>query len=605
MSRRGVIDAANPTACRVLELNPARRVAPVLSAYISPAHLSTFFRFVRALHSEHEDVQVKVELRTPRRGCWWALLDGRRIEGDPDASMVSVVDISEQERSAMRLRDSEARMRKLVESLPDAVFAIKRGVVVECNPAARRLVGLTDVLGQRFESFVTDEQRSLLAARLADHRSTQTEQYDLRLSTVSGEVKLIESTWLPISIDGEYAELCVARDRTEQRTREANAANQDRLATAGVLAAGVAHELNNPLTYVTMNLGELRRELQTDAELDRARMQEMAQSATEALDGARRMARIVSDLQSVAGVEETLGAVDLNAVVHRSLSLVGAQLRARTRVITNLGQLVPVVGDEGRLTQVTLNLVLNAIQAMGKAGGTVEISTFSTRDAVSLVVRDEGPGVPQKVRDQLFEPFVTTKDVGEGTGLGLYVCHRYVKACRGKIEARNRERGGAEFTVQLIPFEGRESRPSSRPHLRIEPTSPRRILIVDDEPLIRELVGRRLRELGEVVVADSVEAAVNHLEADSRFDAVLCDLLMPVEGGRILHDIIDSRFPDLMPALGFMTGGAVDTEDREFLTRQTPPLLAKPFDRFEVAEFIQERFAASSQYLLPFDADSA
>ncbi len=447
LNDRGVITAANLAACALLMIRPNRRVRPVMSAFVSPAEMRKFFAFLQQLEKSEIELRVRLEMRRPSGRQWWC-----DCVGKPDrdgTSLVSLVDISEQHRSTEELRISEERTRALIESLPDAVFVIQDGMVVEANQAAEQLVGQR-ALGVAFASFVGDQQRTLVKARLATRDCEQLERHELAFlpSPHDTRSRVIETTWLPITLGGQHATVCVARDRTLERESDALNARRDRLATAGVLAAGVAHELNNPLTYVTMNLNELVRELSGVPSNGPA----LKALAADARDGAQRMARIIGDLRGLASVEERQHPVDLNAVVERSLSLVAAHLRGRIEVVSDFGKLVPIRGNEGQLTQVVSNLLLNAVQAIGDAEGRIVVSTAASRDRVLLTVSDSGPGVPLEVADQLFEPFVTSKDVGEGTGLGLYVCARYVRACEGDISWRNRASGGAEFQIELKPW---------------------------------------------------------------------------------------------------------------------------------------------------------
>lgn len=591
LDTRGVVQAANPAACQLLKLAPHRPGSAVLSAYISPPDMAAFFQYVREVHASSDSRRRTLKMRRRDGLPRWLRLEGRRTQEGPESQiLVSLVDVSEIEEADQRLRDSEARMRTLLESLPDAVFVLRDGRVAECNPAGRALTG-RDPVGVAFAELLSAEQHSLLEARGAPATSScAPERHELRFQLPGGQIRTAETLWLPVSFAGSSAQLCVARDQTDQRQLEAKVANNDRLATVGVLAAGVAHELNNPLTYVMMNLREVIDGLEDRTPAD---PRELKVSAGEALDGAKRMARIVGDLHSLARVDDELGPVDINAIAERSLTLTSAHARSRAEVRVKLGNVVPVWGDAGRLTQVILNLILNALQALPPSAGCVTVSTAMTRDRVTVSVRDNGPGIARKVRERLFEPFVTTKEAGQGTGLGLYVCHRYVTECSGYIEVLSPPGGGAQFDVHLRKCPGAVER-AEEVEKTVNAAFPARILIVDDEPVIRGLLARRLSSLGEVIIADNADDALELIHSGTKVDAILCDLLMPGKGGRELYERLASERPEMLSRLGFMTGGAVDTGDRMFLETLEPPLLRKPFSKEELIEFVSRRLSESA-----------
>ncbi len=605
LNERGVITAANLAACALLELRLDRRVRPVMSAFLAPHEMARFFTFLQHLMKSPNELRLRLEMRCPGRRQWWCDLAGR-AQGD-GTILVSLSDVTEQHNGIETLRLSEERTRALLESLPDAVFVVQDGLIVEANAAAESLVDCAPI-GRPFASFVDAHQRSLVASRLASRQCEKLERHELTFVPVRGDLhtRIIETTWLPITVLGQHATVCVARDRTIERERNDRTAQHDRLATAGVLAAGVAHELNNPLTYMTMHLDELIEQLSSVDTTDAKNAADLAAIAVEARDGADRMAKIVGDLRGVASVEDRQRPVNLNAVVDRSLSLMAAHLRGRIEVVRDLGQLVPVRANEGQLTQVISNLLMNAAQAIGDTRGRIVVSTAASRDRVSLTVSDTGPGVPASVAPKLFEPFVTSKDVGEGTGLGLYVCNRFVRMCGGEISWRNLPEGGAEFRVDLmLAAEGTAGVERDEPSIEATSGEPLRILVVDDEPQIRTLVGRQLGSLGEVTLAAGAVEALQLLENGERYSVILCDLLMPELGGRGFYGEVRKRFAQQLPALCFMSGGAVQTADCEFVETMEPPLLAKPFSTRDLRTFVSRRAGSAARQASANDSPSA
>lgn len=587
---QGVVLALNTAAAEFLGITPTRRMTCVMSAFLAPGHATAFFQFLGRIVRTQQDQRCTIPIRSQGGAERVVQFDARR-EG-PSSTLLSLIDVSEREYALTRLRGSEQRMRSLLEALPDAVFVIDDGIVVHCNPAAYRIAARPPV-GRKFAALLEPGQCPVLSRSLGTPH--EAERHELCFTALDGSARTVETLWMPIEFEGRLAHLCVARDRTEQRRLEAKMAHADRLATVGVLAQGVAHELNNPLTFVTMNVRELVDVLESEKPIDTLMRDELAESAREAADGARRMARIVSDLQGLARVDDEPTSMDLNHVVERCLVLAKAQMRSRVHVHTSLGALPPVHGDEGRMTQVILNLLINAVQALPDRSGNIWVETrLDGRDAV-LEVRDDGPGFSPQVRDRVFEPFVTTKPVGDGTGLGLFVCHQYVTECGGTLEALDAPEGGARLRVKLqIASPKDAAKPAELPDEPAPKVTPR-LLIIDDEPIIRESLARKLAPGVEVEIAGSAEAGLELLRSGRPFDIILCDLMMPGQGGRWLYAALQEERPSAMRTFCVMTGGAVEREDALFLKECAPPLLRKPFSTADVATFVRTRLEASRQ----------
>lgn len=593
INARGIIEAANPTACELLGLNASRRGTPVLSAYVAPASLGPLFQFVREVHSTLSPVRATVRVRSTSYEEYDVQLDGRQLEG-MESAMVSMVDVTEQRRTIGRISENERRLRGLLETLPDAVFVVRDDIVLEANSAARRLVGM-DVVASSFSELLVEEQRELAANWPPRNLRRTAQRHELCFTASDGAHRVTDAMWSIGSLDGEPALVCVARDCTAQKRIDGNVAHRDRLATVGMLAAGVAHEINNPLTYITMNLAELAASLvRGRLEIDPQEAEEMASSAQDALDGARRIARIVGDLQGVSRVDDELGPVNVNAVVERVLNLMMPHTIQRAEMVARLGHVEPAIADDGRMVQVVLNLVMNAAQAVPSEGGRIEVSTAMTRDAIEIRVRDNGPGIAANMIHRLFEPFATTKDVGEGSGLGLYVCHRYVTACGGEIEALSPADGGAEFRIRLRP-----STAEAQAILEEEEDAPQRasiaagqsVLIVEDEPAIARSIAEALAVRCKVEVVDTARRAIDALKAqgDDPFSIILCDLALPGGSGREVYQYVQRYLPAQLESFGLMTGGAVDPLDSTFLETSSVPCLRKPFSLQELIDFASER----------------
>ncbi len=372
--------------------------------------------------------------------------------------------------------------------------------------------------------------------------------------------------------------VAIARDLRDRRRLEHQLVQAERLSAVGGLVAGVAHELNNPLTTVLgfselMLRAELRPELKRDVQFIH--------------QAAERCKRIVADLLSFARPAKGKPVPeDLNKLVQRVLALMGYTLRrAGVAVEPDLDaslRWVPL--DAHQIQQVLFNLLQNAVQAM--EGQTrprwIKVITRGHAEVVELRVADNGPGIAQEDLHRLFEPFFTTKEVGQGTGLGLSLAYSSVREHGGTIRARNVPGAGAEFIVRLpSPAEVVASAHVEEPHRPAAIDSARRrLLVVDDEEAVRELLRMTLVDLGfRVDLAPDGVAALRLLESnDFDYDAVLVDVRMPGLGGADLFRHIGERSPSLAGRVIFITGDTVSADTREFLDGAELQTVTKPFN---------------------------
>jgi signal transduction histidine kinase len=219
------------------------------------------------------------------------------------------------------------------------------------------------------------------------------------------------------------------------------------------LVAGVAHEINNPVTFIANSVAPLKRRLAKASEATPDAAAKILAEAGEIVDimanGAERAAAIVKDLRSFSRLDEaTRKSVDLHEGLEVSLRLLEHRWRERITVERDYGTLPPVDCDPGQMNQVFVNILANACDAL-EAGGTLTVTTRAEGDVVRVVIRDDGPGIPRDVQARIFDPFFTTKDVGGGTGLGLSISHGIVAAHQGRIEVESEPGRGATFTIVL------------------------------------------------------------------------------------------------------------------------------------------------------------
>ncbi|HVV49912.1 MAG TPA: response regulator [Polyangia bacterium] len=370
----------------------------------------------------------------------------------------------------------------------------------------------------------------------------------------------------------------------------------ERFAALGRLAASVGHEINNPLAYVSMNIDMAATDL--DRFLGRdftgaAASEELATMPTllrECRVGLDRIRDVVKDLQRLSRRSDVRREkFSINDLLDESLAMARNQVDHRARVQKEYADVAGVVGDRSALGQVLLNLVLNAAQAVpeGRAGeNVVTLRTYERNGHVQVEIGDTGAGISPQVLPHIFDPFYTTKPIGEGTGLGLAVSCRIVADHGGRIDVESELGRGSVFRV-VLPVAHRAAEP-----LLVESDEPEltpvraRVLIIDDVPAFGRSISRALEEHEVTVVARPDEAFARLTK--QTFDVILCDLMMPELGGRGVFERLRAEWPELTSRVIFMTGGAFTAESREFVERSPQAVLTKPFSLDELRRAIRD-----------------
>jgi PAS domain S-box-containing protein len=373
-------------------------------------------------------------------------------------------------------------------------------------------------------------------------------------------------------------------DMSEREEMRARLALADRMASVGTLAAGVAHEINNPLAYVIANLDYARQELTSPA------AGELPDALKEAREGAERVRIIVRDLKMFSRPDdERMELVDVRRAIDSAATMAWNEIRHRARLVKEYQPVPSVYCNEARLGQVFLNLLVNAAHAIPEgAADRNEIHVRTRLDArghIVIEVRDTGAGIPDEFRPRLFEPFFTTKPVGVGTGLGLSICHGIVTSLGGELRFESEVGKGTVFQVVLRPPEG-----ARRPKVAEKPVLPAgqrgRVLLVDDEQMVLNAVKRTLSSEHEVLGFNRARAALDWLEQAQPWDLILCDLMMPEMTGWEFHAELGRRWPERAGDVIFVTGGAFTPSARDFLGRVANPRLEKPFDPQALRELV-------------------
>ncbi|MBN1206659.1 MAG: PAS domain S-box protein [Myxococcaceae bacterium] len=508
-------------------------------------------------------------------------------------------DITESKRTQEALQRSEQTFRKIIENAPETVCVHRNQRYVYVNPsmlAALRYERASDLIGRHFLDVAHPDDVEMIRQRaqraIASGKTAPPQE--LRFVRSDGSWFYGETVALAIEFDGAPSVLVMGRDITERKQAQAQLLQADRMVMMGTLAAGVGHEINNPLTYVLSNLslaGEevarLAQELEQEVPaLVEKRgwaplLKEVGEMLTEAHAGAERVRTIVRDLKMFSRQgEEQRTAVEVREVLDFSIKMSLNELRSRARFLKHYEPVPAVYGDAARLGQVFLNLLVNAAQAIpeGNAQGN-EIAVRVRPDASGMVaveVRDTGVGISPEVLPRIFDPFFTTKPVGAGTGLGLSICHGIIKGLGGELTVQSEVGRGSTFTV-LIPVA-----PAVTPSFQV-PAGPvmsltGRILVIDDEPGVGRALARMIGGQHTVAVVESGQEALERLLSAGPFDVVFCDLMMPDISGMDVYERVRELKPGLAARFVFMTGGAFTPRAREFLETVPNGWLEKPFD---------------------------
>lgn len=385
--------------------------------------------------------------------------------------------------------------------------------------------------------------------------------------------------------------------QVDERTRELvqtrdELMRSERLAALGRLSASIGHEINNPLSYVIGNLHYISDELSDEQSV---RQEALIQSAVQdAIGGAERIRKIVGELRAfgLSKGREVRQAVDVCELLEAAVKLARGEIRHRARVERDYQAIPKVMVDPTKLTQVFVNVLVNAAQAMpdervGTPDALITIKTRTTGDGQLLVeVSDTGSGITEEVRDRLFEPFFTTKPSDRGTGLGLFVSLGIVTGFGGTLEVDSRVGRGTDLRIFLPAWHGAEPEPETVPRLSLRTLKRRRLLVVDDDALVARTLARQLSG-HSVDVVSSGHAALERLAvAGAEYDLVLCDLMMPDMTGMDVYELARQRHPELAERFVFISGGGVTERSRQFLEVHADRVLPKPIDSHLLCEFL-------------------
>ena len=527
------------------------------------------------------------------------------------------------ERQREETQKSERLLRNVLQTVPDGVIVVdERGHVRMWSAGADTIFGMPAPelpiveWSEHFGLFMPDRTTPLPPGELALARAlggTAVDRQELYLRNAN----VPNGAWLNASgrplraPDGTITgAVAVIRDVSKERLAQEQVMISDRMASVGMLAAGVAHEINNPLGAALLNLETVHEMLKrppfsvrsgADGASGPSRADaDIQESVADARAALARVREIVGDLRIFSRHEDPSATrADVRQALESSLRMAFNEIRHRARVEREYGPSPFVNGSEARLGQVFLNLIVNAAQAIPEGNSDKNVIRVVSRTdetgAAVVEIIDSGAGIKPEDIPNLFTPFFTTKPAGIGTGLGLPICQRIVAQMGGAIRVESELGKGTTFRVTL-PAVKSEPAPARVMAQSRAPISARRgrILVVDDEPMLASAIRRVLSSQHDVETTTRAEEALDRLRSGSSFDVIFSDLMMPQVTGMELYARICKEFPDQAPRVVFLTGGAFTQAARDFLANVSNRTLEKPIDRHGLLALVSERVRSPS-----------
>ncbi len=498
----------------------------------------------------------------------------------------------ENSRLYQAVQSSEARYRTIFANASDMVLILDTDWrIVSGNQRSVQILNVTpdDLVGQPLQRWCLPQEWPTIAQALQRvAQGLPQPPFTISLQHSAYESATIELNAQRLDADDQTRIVCIGRDLTERRRLEQQLIQSDKLSALGQLVAGVAHELNNPLTSISGYAQLLLRNRTLNDEI-RADLEQIRQQA-------ERAGRIVRNLLMFAREHkpERL-ATQINEVIQSTLALQVYQLRVdNITVQLDLDPELPsTVADPHQLQQVLLNLITNARQAMNERGSgilTIRTRRHEAADGryIEISISDNGVGIPAQYLDKVFNPFFTTKPVGQGTGLGLSICYGIIQEHQGQIWIESREGVGTTVFIRLPIIETSVGVPAPLSAAADTESGPQqRVLVVDDEESVLRMLQRLLGELGhQTTVVSDVDSALREL-ATRPYDLVITDLRMPQKSGFDLSEEIRRLYPHLADRIIFISGDTLSTLKPHQKEQLRDRLLSKPFSISQLAELLR------------------
>jgi PAS domain S-box-containing protein len=517
--------------------------------------------------------------------------------GKPSAVVCTARDLSELRKVEAVAREHQSLLTNILESARESIYAVDtQGRFKWCNSATLRGLGYKreDFIGRHLLEMICEGDRELVSQKLADALKGEPQTCEFRYFARDGKLRYTRVDKSPLVVDGRTTGvLGIARDITEQKEERERAARADKLRALGQLASGVAHDFNNSLAAILGRAQLLHRQTKDPALV---RNVEIIQTAAQ--DAAATVRRIQTFARKSSAKE--FEHVEVRSLLEDAIEITRTRWynEARLRGLNYEVKLMvesdlPANGSASELREVFVNLIVNAVDAMPH-GGCLAISCARRDDILKLHFADTGGGMPEDVREKVFEPFFSTKGA-HGTGLGLSVSYSIIERHGGSIRVESELGRGTTFTIELPATEA--STRSFEEVITAPESAPLSILVVDDEPSVRETLADMLLALNhKVQLADSGHAALEQI-ADTNFDLMFTDLAMPEMDGWETARAVRTKRPETIIVL--VTGYGVGTVPPDGETSLIDAIIGKPFDFDQVSEVITRLFESQKDNAEP------
>ena len=546
--------------------------------------------FVTLLLADGHVENFKLDLCNANRKIFPASISSQLIDYKGEEVIVtSIIDLTVQQ-------EADALIRQVMEAYPAAINMThaETGEVLFATPEIKALFGPARS-AKSYYADPTERQRYLKDLREAGSLK------DRRMEFVDANGRKFwaaDSSRL-IEFNGEEVIVSNTRDLTDELAIEEELEKQremlfqnEKMSALGELLAGVAHELNNPLSVVVGHSLMLKEEI-TDPDMA-ARIEKISNAA-------ERCAKIVKTFLAMARQQPSnIEDVDVAGLIATAADVVGYGTPSDgIRVVQKIpADLPPVAADADQITQVIINLIINAEQAMrsSERGDLIELSARPKFDTgmVELTVKDNGPGIPKAIRARIFEPFFTTKEVGEGTGIGLAFCHRIILSHGGQIRLDQSDSTGTCMRI-LLPIGAQSEFMEDEPEDSISSSRSLKALVVDDEVEVGELHAEILRREGfDVDFVSSGEEALRNLRSEN-YDVFLSDLNMPGVDGRKIYQALVAEFPHMLNRTAYVTGDTMGQASQALLGESGLPHLEKPVSPLELRTLVGNLLAEGKE----------
>ncbi len=496
------------------------------------------------------------------------------------------------------LLEKRGEFKNLLDNFPDGVLIHRDGIILYTNPRLREYLKYEqsfEMLGQSvYDIMVPPEFVDIVKKRTQDLISgvvavNPLMEFEL-LTKISGERFSCEVSSVPMTIDGDKCVAVTFRDLSDRKKLQIYKMTTDRMTALGHLAAGVGHEINNPLCYVMMNL-----ELVKD-NLAAAKIRDYNKQISAIQKGLERIKTVVSDLKTVSRVspDNAVTHVDVNDVIESVLGIVKNEIQHRAVLKCSLTSVEPIWIEETRLAQILINLAINAAHSI-PIGDTnqncVGVKTFmNNKNQVVIEISDTGSGMSKDIQKKIFDPFFTTKAAGKGTGLGLSICHNIVNQFNGTIEFKSELGKGTVFQVvfpaseatkNIIKLDQAEMKKDSKA------ASKGQVLIIDDDVELLDVLQEIVSTNHDCLAFTNAQAALDILKENNTFDCIICDLMMPKMSGLQFYNALKQTAPHYLNRVIILTGGSFTEETDNFLNLPEITVLEKPIDTTLLLKAIQ------------------